>query len=205
MDSDIFLRQTAGLLAIDSWKVNIADLNYTPAPEQENAQSMADVTTSGEALLFLTDEQLRKGIEAMFFAYRGFTADPDRILADLEYGRAHHRALHFINRSQGTTVNNLLAVLGVTKQSLNRVLRALIADGLVESRVGRKDRRERHLFLTPRGADLERQLSEAQRARMRAAYRAAGPQAVAGFRQVLEAMMDDSIREHYLTLRDGRP
>ena len=166
---------------------------------------MADVTTSGEALLFLTDEQLRKGIEAMFFAYRGFTADPDRILADLEYGRAHHRALHFINRSQGTTVNNLLAVLGVTKQSLNRVLRALIADGLVESRVGRKDRRERHLFLTPRGADLERQLSEAQRARMRAAYRAAGPQAVAGFRQVLEAMMDDSIREHYLTLRDGRP
>ena len=88
---------------------------------------MADVTTSGEALLFLTDEQLRKGIEAMFFAYRGFTADPDRILADLEYGRAHHRALHFINRSQGTTVNNLLAVLGVTKQSLNRVLRTLIA------------------------------------------------------------------------------
>lgn len=204
MDSDIFLRQTAGLLAIDSWKVNIADLNYTPAPEQENAQSMADVTTSGEALLFLTDEQLRKGIEAMFFAYRGFTADPDRILADLEYGRAHHRALHFINRSQGTTVNNLLAVLGVTKQSLNRVLRALIADGLVESRVGRKDRRERHLFLTPRGADLERQLSEAQRARMRAAYRAAGPQAVAGFRQVLEAMMDESMRTQYHALKDGK-
>ncbi|HPD94116.1 MAG: MarR family transcriptional regulator [Rhodobacter sp.] len=165
---------------------------------------MADVTTSGEALLFLTDEQLRKGIEAMFFAYRGFTADPDRILADLEYGRAHHRALHFINRSQGTTVNNLLAVLGVTKQSLNRVLRALIADGLVESRVGRKDRRERHLFLTPRGADLERQLSEAQRARMRAAYRAAGPQAVAGFRQVLEAMMDESMRTQYHALKDGK-
>ncbi|MCB1359688.1 MAG: MarR family transcriptional regulator [Rhodobacter sp.] len=165
---------------------------------------MADVTTSGEALLFLTDEQLRKGIEAMFFAYRGFTADPDRILADLEYGRAHHRALHFINRSQGTTVNNLLAVLGVTKQSLNRVLRTLIADGLVESRVGRKDRRERHLYLTARGAELERQLSEAQRARMRAAYRAAGPQAVAGFRQVLEAMMDETMRAQYHALKDGK-
>ena len=35
---------------------------------------------TGESLLFLTDEQLRQGIEAMFFAYRGFTADPDRIL-----------------------------------------------------------------------------------------------------------------------------
>lgn len=165
---------------------------------------MAEGTGGGEGLLFLTDEQLRKGIEAMFFAYRGFTQDPDRILAELEYGRAHHRALHFINRSRGTTVNNLLAVLGVTKQSLNRVLRTLIDDGLVESRVGREDRRERNLFLTAKGADLERQLSEAQRARMRAAYRAAGPQAVAGFRQVLEAMMDDSIRAQYLALRDGK-
>lgn len=159
----------------------------------------------GENLLFLTDEQLRKGIEAMFFAYRGFTADPDRILAERGYGRAHHRALHFINRSRGTTVTNLLAVLGVTKQSLNRVLRSLIEDGLVEARVGRRDRRERNLHLTEKGAELERALSEAQRARMRAAYRAAGPQAVAGFRQVLEAMMDDQIRAQYLALRDGRP
>jgi DNA-binding MarR family transcriptional regulator len=162
-------------------------------------------TAGGENLLFLTDEQLRKGIEAMFFAYRGFTADPDRILAERGYGRAHHRALHFINRSRGTTVSNLLAVLGVTKQSLNRVLRSLVEDGLVEVRVGRRDRRERNLHLTEAGAELERALSEAQRARMRAAYRAAGPQAVAGFRQVLEAMMDDQIRAQYLALRDGKP
>ncbi|TQM94778.1 MarR family winged helix-turn-helix transcriptional regulator [Roseinatronobacter monicus] len=158
----------------------------------------------GESLLFLTDEQLRKGIEAMFFAYRGFTADPDRILEEHGYGRAHHRALHFINRTHGTTVNNLLNVLGVTKQSLNRVLRTLIEDGLVESRIGRADRRERNLFLTEKGNTLERALSEAQRERMRAAYRAAGPQAVAGFRQVLEAMMDDEIRRQYLNMRDRR-
>lgn len=157
----------------------------------------------GENLLFLTDDQLRKGIEAMFFAYRGFTADPDRILEGMDYGRAHHRAVHFIHRSPGTTVNNLLSILGVTKQSLNRVLRTLIDDGLVESRVGRDDKRERHLYLTPRGAELERALSDAQRARMRAAYRAAGPQAVQGFRQVLEAMMDPEMRRHYLALREG--
>ncbi|UTH44319.1 MarR family winged helix-turn-helix transcriptional regulator [Loktanella salsilacus] len=158
--------------------------------------------TSGQTLLFLTDEQLRKGIEAMFFAYRGFTADPDRILSDLAYGRAHHRAIHFIHRSRGTTVNNLLAILGVTKQSLNRVLRSLIADGLVSSTVGKRDKRERHLHLTDKGAALERSLSDAQRDRMRSAYRAAGPAAVAGFRQVLEAMMDDEMRHHYLALVD---
>lgn len=168
---------------------------------------MADTTggsgAGGESLLFLTDEQLRKGIEAMFFAYRAFTADPDRILENYEYGRAHHRAIHFINRQPGLTVNALLTMLGVTKQSLNRVLRTLVDDGLVESRVGRKDRRERHLFLTEKGAALERELSDAQRARMRAAYRAAGPAAVSGFRQVLEAMMDPELRQFYQSMRDG--
>ena len=158
---------------------------------------------SGENLLFLTDEQLRQGIEAMFFAYRGFTADPDRILAEMAYGRAHHRAIHFINRAPGTTVNNLLNILGVTKQSLNRVLRTLIADGLVESHVGKADKRERHLFLTDKGRALEGVLSDAQRARMRTAYRDAGPEAVTGFRKVLEAMMDPEMRRAYTRLKEN--
>ncbi len=161
--------------------------------------------TSSDALLFLTDEQLRQGIEAMFFAYRGFTADPDRILATMAYGRAHHRAVHFINRAPGTTVTNLLVILGVTKQSLNRVLRSLIEDGLVEARVGSADKRERNLYLTEKGAALERKLSDAQRNRMRAAYRAAGPQAVAGFRTVLEAMMDGDLRRRHQALKEGSP
>ena len=166
---------------------------------------MADMGGSGAtggSLLFLTDEQLRRGIEAMFFAYRGFTADPDRILEEYGYGRAHHRALHFINRSPGTTVTNLLGILGVTKQSLNRVLRTLIEDGLVDSQVGHSDKRERNLTLTERGLELERKVAEAQSARMRGAFRQAGPDAVAGFRKVLEAMMDDDHRRFYNALRD---
>lgn len=157
----------------------------------------------GEDLLFLTDEQLRQGIEAMFFAYRGFTADPDRILEGMAYGRAHHRAIHFISRAPGTNVNNLLAILGVTKQSLNRVLRTLVEDRLVESRVGTSDKRERHLFLTEEGEALERKLSDAQRARLRAAFRSVGPQAVSGFRKVLEAMMDADMRRRYFDIRDS--
>ena len=159
--------------------------------------------STGEALLYLTDEQLRQGIEAMFFAYRGFTADPDRILDKHGYGRAHHRAIHFINCVPGTTVNNLLHILGVTKQSLNRVLRSLIVDGLVEVHVGHKDRRERHLYLTETGKSLEQELSNAQRSRMRSAYRDAGADAVSGFRQVLEAMMDPEMKRAYWQLRDN--
>ena len=147
-----------------------------------------------ERLLFLTDDQLRQGIELMFFAYRGFTADPDRLLSEHDYGRAHHRAIHFINRRPGLTVNELLSILAVTKQSLNRVLRQLVEDGLVESRVGKTDRRQRNLHLTPKGLDLERELSEAQRRRVRAAFSAAGPDAVQGFRKVLEQMIDPDQR-----------
>ena len=164
--------------------------------------NMADIKPIGKAL-FLREEELRRGIEMMFFAYRDFTGEADSILAEQDMGRAHHRAVHFINRAPGTTVNNLLAILGVTKQSLNRVLRTLIEDGLVESRVGTADKRERHLFLTDDGRALEQRLSDAQRARMRAAYRAAGPQAVAGFRQVLEAMMDADMRRRYLALKES--
>lgn len=168
---------------------------------------MADGPTSGgqrgETLLYLTDEQLRKGIEAMFFAYKGFTSDPDRILESRGYGRAHHRAIHFIHRSHGTTVNNLLAILGVTKQSLNRILRTLIEDGLVESRVGTRDKRERHLYLTAEGLILERELSDVQQARMRDAFRSAGPSAVAGFRTVLEEMMDPEMRKRYQALSEN--
>ncbi|MEM8657635.1 MAG: MarR family transcriptional regulator [Pseudomonadota bacterium] len=150
--------------------------------------------STGEQLLFLTDDQLRQGIELMFFAYRGFTADPDRILEEYAYGRAHHRALHFINRRPGLTVNELLAILGVTKQSLNRVLRQLVEDGLVTSTVGRTDRRQRNLSLTEKGRTLEAELSATQRSRMRRAYSNAGPQAVQGFREVLEQIIDPEMK-----------
>ena len=151
---------------------------------------------SNQQILFLTDEQLRLGIEAMFFAYKGFTGDPENILKNYSYGRAHHRAIHFINSYPGTTVNNLLQILGVTKQSLNRVLRSLIIDGLVEVNIGKIDKRQRNLILTTKGKDLENQLSISQRDRMRLAYKAAGPDAVAGFRTVLDHIVDQNVTEN---------
>ena len=170
------------------------------------ARSYSTNPTRSEQLLFLTDDQLRQGIELMFFAYRSFTADPDRILEARGYGRAHHRAIHFINRRPGLTVNELLDFLAVTKQSLNRVLRQLVDDGLVESRVGVEDRRHRNLTLTDRGRTLEQELSAAQRRRMRAAFSVAGPDAVHGFRKVLEQMIDADVRDEVVGwLEAGRP
>lgn len=149
------------------------------------------------------DSQIGAGIEAFYFAYRAFTSDPDEILAGMHYGRAHHRALHFIARNPGMTVSGLLDILGVTKQSLNRVLRALVTDGLVEQRIGLQDRRERRLYLKPAGQDLEQRLSQTQRARVQAAYDAAGQHAVEGFRRVLEAMMCETGARKFSELRGG--
>lgn len=158
----------------------------------------------GERLLYLTDAQLRQGVELMFFAYRDFTGDPDRILEEFGYGRAHHRAMHFIHSRPGLTVQGLLDILAVTKQSLNRVLRQLVEDGIVASEPGAEDRRQRVLRLTRTGAELEARLAEAQQARMRRAYAEAGPDAVAGFRRVLEAMIDERRRDQVLSLVERR-
>ena len=158
-----------------------------------------------DQLLFLTDEQLRQGIELLFFAYRDFTSDPDEILAERGYGRAHHRAIHFIKRRPGITVAGLLDILRVTKQSLNRVLRQLVEDGLVLSTTGAEDRRQRNLRLSAAGEALERALSEPQRERLRRAYAQAGPEAVAGFRLVLENMLDPRGHGDVMSLLEADP
>ena len=122
-----------------------------------------------------------------------FNRELPRVLEKYSYGRAHHRALHFINSYPETTVNYLIHILGVTKQSLNRVLRTLIDDGLVQINIGKKDKRERNLILTDKGKALEEELSIVQRDRMRSAYKAAGPDAVAGFRTVLNFIIDKKL------------
>lgn len=105
-------------------------------------------------------------IELMFFAYRDFVGEPDRLLARHGFGRAHHRVLHFINRNLGLSVAELLDILEITKQSLARVLKELITGGFVEQRAGEDDRRQRRLFLTDSGKELADALAGMQAARM---------------------------------------
>ena len=119
-----------------------------------------------------TDEEIRQGIESLFFAYRDFTADPDRILAPLGMGRAHHRVVHFVGRNPEMTVGELLGILKITKQSLARVLRQLIDNGYVEQKTGPTDRRQRLLFATDKGRRFFEVLSGTQTSRIEAAIAA---------------------------------
>lgn len=134
---------------------------------------------------------MRQGIELLFFAYRDFTAEPDAILARYDFGRAHHRVIHFVGRHPQITVGELLGILRITKQSLNRVLGELVRQAFIVQRQGDWDRRQRLLELTLKGRELERQLSQPQRDRIANAYRRAGAQAVEGFREVLLRIIAD--------------
>ncbi|MGE0226638.1 MAG: MarR family winged helix-turn-helix transcriptional regulator [Acetobacteraceae bacterium] len=145
----------------------------------------------------LSEAEIRFAQDLLFFAYRDFTNAADVILEELGLGRAHHRALHFIGRNPGITVSDLLSILRITKQSLARVLSTLVEEGYVAQTQGAEDRRQRLLTLTDTGEALERRLFERQRARLAPAFRAAGEDAVAGFRAVMRAIMDDAAR-HYV-------
>src|SRR5499433_533947 len=139
-------------------------------------------------------------IELLFFAYRDFISDPDDALAKIGFGRAHHRVLHFVNRSPGMKVAELLDILKITKQSLGRVLKQLVDEGYVVQREGANDRRQRLLFATPKGEQLALKLAGLQTTRIARAVAEVGPGAHESARRFLAAMIDATDRDEVLRL-----
>jgi DNA-binding MarR family transcriptional regulator len=135
-------------------------------------------------------------IELFFFAYRDFVSDPDRILAEYAFGRAHHRVLHFVDRQPGLTIAELLDILRITKQSLNRVLKELIEKDFVESRTGTSDRRQRLLFTTEKGHELALELAKLQTQRIVRALSCGEAQTKTTASRFLLAMIDADDRAH---------
>lgn len=134
-------------------------------------------------------------IELMFFAYRDFISDPDAILSESGFGRAHHRVVYFINRDPGMTVAALLDTLQITKQSLARVLKELIDSGYIEQLAGEQDRRQRRLYPTQAGRALALALAEPQSRRIARALAQTAPQARAHVIEFLAGMANGGRKE----------
>jgi DNA-binding MarR family transcriptional regulator len=147
------------------------------------------VQTPAASPLFLREGEIRRGVELLYFGYSHLTRSVDALLDAQGMGRAHHRALYFIARQPDLTVSALLRLLAITKQSLGRVLTELTTRGLVETRAGPFDRRQKLLCLTEPGAALEAELFDAFRERLGAAYSHAGQASVTGFWHVLEGLI----------------
>ncbi|MFL6799390.1 MAG: MarR family winged helix-turn-helix transcriptional regulator [Xanthobacteraceae bacterium] len=137
-------------------------------------------------------------IELLFFAYRDFIGDPDEVLAKLKFGRAHHRVLHFVNRNPGMKVAELLETLKITKQSLGRVLKQLIDEGYVLQKEGAQDRRQRLLYVTPKGEALAMKLAGLQTTRIMRALAELGPNAHELAGRFLAAMINPEQRDAVL-------
>jgi DNA-binding MarR family transcriptional regulator len=171
--------------------------------------NMADINLSTAAIRPTDSGQERTGgpaydlIELLFFAYRDFIGDADELLSRLNFGRAHHRVLHFVNRHPGMRVADLLDILKITKQSLGRVLRDLVDDGYVIQKAGPADRRQRLLYLTPKGETLARDLALLQTRRFARALHECGPGAREAARRFLTAMIDPAARDEVERLIAG--
>jgi DNA-binding MarR family transcriptional regulator len=189
----------------------MTDLNDRPA----RGEIAADAKTQGakprgngaavRKRAALSETKLLEFAELLFFAYRDFTSDPDAILKDFGFGRAHHRVLHFVNRHSGLRIADLLDILTITKQSLSRVLKQLIDKGYIVQQAGTADRRERLLFPTDKGRALAERLAAPQLVRLSEALKAAGPGAEAVLRRFLEAMITAEERPKVSSIMAASP
>jgi DNA-binding MarR family transcriptional regulator len=142
-------------------------------------------------------------IELLFFAYRDFVSDPDALLEQLGFGRAHHRVVHFVGRDPGMTVAQLLDILRITKQSLGRVLKDLIDEGYVFQKEGETDRRQRLLHLTEAGEELRQRLMAPQMSRIRRAVSEASGNGSFSMRDILYHLISPENREGVREWIDG--
>ena len=169
---------------------------------------MADLSRSsastGASPLFLREDEVRRGIELLYFGYSRLTNAIDKNLEKQGLGRAHHRALYFIARQPDLTVGELLRLLAITKQSLGRVLKELNNRGLVVAKTGPLDRRQKLLRLTDKGMALEAELFNQLRERLSAAYVTAGQESVSGFWHVLEGLIPETDRQMVFDLRQNK-
>jgi DNA-binding MarR family transcriptional regulator len=175
----------------------MTDITSVTAPVQRSS-SMSSVKSSlpGGHVEGGPHTDIVSCVELFYFAYRDFTCDPDTILEQYGFGRAHHRVLHFVHRNPGLKVAELLVILKITKQSLARVLKQLVDEGFIIQRAGDEDRRERRLYVSAKGARLTDKLTQIQVKRLEAALSKAGPGADRLARQFLFAMITEKDRPH---------
>ncbi|NJD06590.1 MAG: MarR family transcriptional regulator [Methylococcaceae bacterium] len=136
------------------------------------------------------EQQLNQALEALYFAFRAVVAKPDAHLADLGLARVHHRILYFLRHRPACCITDLLRILGVSKQYLNRPLKELLDLELIQVEGDARDKRVKRLLLTDRGRQLEQELSGEQRSRFERVFAQAGAEAESAWHRVMALLAD---------------
>ncbi len=140
--------------------------------------------------IYLSDKEIRKIIELIFFSYREFTLGPDELLEKLNFGRAHHRVIYFVGKRKNLTIRDLLKILQITKQSLSRVLNQLVEEKYILVSTG-NDKRTKNLSLTKKGINLEEKLSNIQISKIKKVIKNKNESEVYAFKKILYDMVDN--------------
>ena len=151
--------------------------------------------------LFLSEKEIRKIIELIFFSYREFTLGPDEILNKINYGRAHHRVIYFVGKQKNITIKDLLGILKITKQSLSRVLNQLVKEKYILVSIG-EDKRTKKLCLTQKGLALEAKLSKIQIDKIKSIINDANEPDINGFKKILYSMIDEKSKKIFNKLNE---
>ena len=141
-------------------------------------------------LLYLKDEQIKDFIQLLFYAYRETFSDPKKLLNENSFGPAHLRALNLIESNPGTNLGELMFLLKITKQSLNRVLRDLIKSGMIKQIKDEEDTRKKNLFLDKEGKIFFERIYASQKRRIFNALKNSEPDSVIKFKEVLNKIIN---------------
>lgn len=166
-----------------------------------STQNNAPITTP----LTSDDANALEIIELLFFAYRSFTSDPDELLSQYKFGRAHHRVIHFVNRKPGMTVAELLTLLNITKQSLARVQKDLVEKNYITQMKGKEDKRQRHLYPTAKGREFALALAIPQSRRIISALSHSTDQEHETVTKFLQKMVDPKFHDQLTSLPHYSP
>lgn len=138
--------------------------------------------------LYLREEELRRGLDLLFFASQNMHINLLTTLKASGLGPAQFHALYFIAHKQGVNVGELKGLLSISNQSLHRLLNALSNAELIQIARDEEDQRKRVLTTTPKGQEFVVQIEQEQLKLIAKAYRTVGPEAVSGFWNVLKAL-----------------
>ena len=154
---------------------------------------VADLNTSNSkasSLLYLREDRIKISLNNFFEANRIFEKEIFNNLDDEELGIADIRCLLIINLNPGIIFNELLNILDIRKQSLNRVLRSLLKEKFIIQKINSDDGRKKNLYLTDVAKEKLNDVIKPLIDKLSKSYVKSGANAVQGFNMVVNSLTE---------------
>ena len=142
-------------------------------------------------LLYLQDKQLKEYILNIFYAYKSSFNDIKKVSKKYNLGIPHYKTLLIISTFKGINVSELLQKLGVTKQSLNKVINDLIKLEVLEFGKNTKDSRVKNVYLNLKGDKILNEIFLIQKKRFQKALLKSKSEEVISFNNVIKEIINE--------------